>query len=242
MPNPHDNWADYYDSVYEISYGAHYQTLTSLTLQGISGILGKGTIIDYGAGTGRLAIPLKQQGYDVIAVEQSIEMLRVLNAKCAQKGLEIPTHQNRIKDYSNGEADLALALFTVMSYITTEDEMAQSLEAISRHLKPNGYFFFDLPNMVYFLGGQILNIQKPNLKRIVSINSTDSKGIYTYHEICSGGCNGVNFDYQEEFPLRFWSMAEFNENLNTLGLHDTGRVFSEFNGTGSTYKLYQKLK
>jgi hypothetical protein len=57
MTQAHDNWGSLYDYVYEQTYGDFYRDLTVETLDQINQILSSGTIIDYGAGTGRLSIP-----------------------------------------------------------------------------------------------------------------------------------------------------------------------------------------
>ncbi len=57
-PRPHDPWADVYDLAYEEEFGAFYATLTQGTVEAITGLLPpQGSIVDFGAGTGRLAIP-----------------------------------------------------------------------------------------------------------------------------------------------------------------------------------------
>ena len=54
-PEAHDNWAEYYDYVYERTYGPAYTQFNNLTINAIKGILGpKRSILDFGAGTGRL--------------------------------------------------------------------------------------------------------------------------------------------------------------------------------------------
>jgi 2-polyprenyl-3-methyl-5-hydroxy-6-metoxy-1,4-benzoquinol methylase len=68
MKMPHDSWADYYDLVFS-DIDRDY---TKLTLDTIKSILPDGgTIIDFGAGTGRISIPLAKNGYSVTAIEQS---------------------------------------------------------------------------------------------------------------------------------------------------------------------------
>jgi len=56
MEQPHDNWATYYDFVYEKTFGSLYSNLTFETLKAINQILVNGTILDLGAGTGRLVV------------------------------------------------------------------------------------------------------------------------------------------------------------------------------------------
>jgi hypothetical protein len=52
MKQPHDNWAKFYDFVYEKSFGNYYNSLTKENLKVINDILSNGSIIDFGAGVG----------------------------------------------------------------------------------------------------------------------------------------------------------------------------------------------
>jgi SAM-dependent methyltransferase len=86
---PHDSWASVYDRVYEQTFGAFYANLTDTTLAVIASVAPpRGRIVDFGAGTGRLSIPLARAGYAVTAVEQSALMLAVLQAKAVRASLE----------------------------------------------------------------------------------------------------------------------------------------------------------
>ena len=68
---PHDSWAIFYDFVYQKTFGNFYNSLTDETLKVINNIIPYGTIIDFGAGTGRMTIPLKNQDCEMIAVKKS---------------------------------------------------------------------------------------------------------------------------------------------------------------------------
>ena len=240
MKQPHDDWGSYYDFVYEQTFGDFYKNLTNETLKAIKQILNQGTIIDFGAGTGRLAIPLTEQGYSVIAIDKSIGMVNELTRKTNEHNLKIEINNCSISEYQNGEADLAIALFTVLSYSITEDELLNNITNICTHIKNNGYFFFDLPNKVFFNIGRLINIQTNNFKRIVELTDNDDSDIYTYKERCSGFFKEKKFSYEDEFKIRYWTFEKLDKLLAEKGFTDTLETFPQFNSTGSTYKLYKK--
>jgi len=241
MTNAHDNWGSFYDYVYEQTYGGFYRDLTVETLYQINHILPSGTIIDYGAGTGRLSIPLSNQGYKVIAVEKSIGMFDDLKRKLDGIKHAIELHQCSISEYRNGFGDLAIALFTVFSYSITEDELSTNVKNVGKHLKSKGYFFFDLPDSVFFARESLINMESRTFKRKVDLIRNTEKDVYTYREQCSGVLNNQEFSYTDEFKIRYWELSALNKLLNENGLMDTLKTFPEFNMTGSTYKLYQKI-
>ena len=123
MKQPHDNWGTYYDFVYEQTFGSFYDNLTTETLNVINQILPKGTILDFGAGTGRISFPLTEKGYSVIAVEKSSGMVNSFKRKSKEYNLEMKIHNCSISEYENGKAELAIALFTVLSYSIAEIEL-----------------------------------------------------------------------------------------------------------------------
>jgi 2-polyprenyl-3-methyl-5-hydroxy-6-metoxy-1,4-benzoquinol methylase len=240
MKEAHDSWAKYYDFVYETTYGYVYNALTENTLNTIHSILSKGTIIDYGAGTGRISIPLKKQGYEVIAVEKSSEMAKVLEKKAKKENLDIKLFNCSISEYKNGKSDLAIAIFTVLSYSITEEELVNNLKNIINHLNPKGYLFLDLPLELFFANNVIMNIQEEFFSRYVEVLKTEKENIYTYKETCNGIFNGQKFSYEDEFLIRYWDFKTIDEIVKDNGLEIVNENFSQFHNTGSRYKLYQK--
>lgn len=241
MNQPHDNWGACYDYVYEQTFGGYYDALTAETLNVIKHILPDATIIDFGAGTGRLAIPLSERGYKVVAVEKSAGMVNEFKRKLSSGNEEIEIHNCSISEYDGAHADLAIALFTVLSYSISEDELSRNLEAICKSVRSGGYFFFDLPSTLFFQVGRIIQKESAHLNRFVDIAATEQLDIYTYHERCSGVFNGKDFNYEDEFKIRYWKMAVVERILKENGFIGTMQTYPQFNSTGSTYTLFKKL-
>jgi SAM-dependent methyltransferase len=241
MNQPHDNWGEYYDFVYEQTFGGYYDALTAETLNVIKQILPDATIIDFGAGTGRLAIPLAENGHKVVAVEKSAGMVNEFKRKLSRGNAEIEIHNCSISEYDGANADLAIALFTVLSYSISEEELTKNLQAICKSVRSDGYFFFDLPSTLFFQVGRIIQKESANLNRIVDIGATEQLHIFTYHERCSGVFSSKDFSYEDEFKIRYWELSVVEQILNENGFIDTKQTFPQFNSTGSTYKLFKKL-
>ena len=69
-PNPsvgYDCWSTLYDLLYEGTYGEQYHHMTESHLALLDNFAGK--VLDIGAGTGRIAVPLAQRGRTITAVE-----------------------------------------------------------------------------------------------------------------------------------------------------------------------------
>jgi SAM-dependent methyltransferase len=67
--------ADLYDDLYS------WYEPTRAQLDFIEGHAAGGTVVEIGAGTGRLALPLARRGVEVLAVDSSPRMLRILRTK-----------------------------------------------------------------------------------------------------------------------------------------------------------------
>jgi len=187
----HDSWADHYDCVYKLTYGEGYQRFTDQTLDVIRQLEpSPARIVEFGPGTGRLAIPLAQMGYRVTAVEASAEMCRVLKAKAAA-GVEgsvatpcvvcqrssVPTEQRRpvevmvynqsiCQQMPDNGFDLGLCVFTVLNYLVEEDDMHRFATVAASAIRPGGKllvsFVDDMAPMMNIFNGKPKSGKSPN--------------------------------------------------------------------------------
>lgn len=103
------------------------------------------SILDLGCGTGTHAELLAERGYKVCGVDMSPEMLKRASAKVSdwnRMNLSFVNHDIRNLRL-NETFDVVVALFHVMSYQTSNIDIASALETAKKHLKPNGVFIFD---------------------------------------------------------------------------------------------------
>ncbi len=238
MSNPHDLWANVYEQVYEQCFGSFYGELTKELLRVINEMPNTRSIVDFGAGTGRLSIPLAQHGFDVNAVEISRGMCDELLHKAGRENVVLKVHHKCIADYQNTASDLAISIFTVLSYITTEAEMKKSIENIGKRVVSGGHFLFDLPSQLLFQGSQF---ESPTLSRKIEISPLNLPDTYHYQEECRGVFEGREFDYKDDFKIRYWKPEVIDSMLREAGFIDTGVTLPQFQGTYSTYKLYRKI-
>lgn len=240
MNQPHDNWSKYYDFVYQNALGDFYDNVTNKTLNVINELLPKGKVIDYGAGTGRITIPLKKQGYKVIAVERSSGMASEIKKKCKDYCLDIPVHNCSISEFNNEEVDLALALYEVFNYSISEDELKRNIVAIYNQLKPNGYLFFDLLELWFFNLKEIINVSLDDFSHREWLTQHE-ENIYTYHQQGRGVLSGSRFHFSDEFSIRYWDLKAVNDIFAEIGFEEVQNTFPQLSSVSSTYKLYKKL-
>ena len=91
-----------------------------------------GLVLDLGCGTGTMTELLAKEGYDMIGVDNSEEML----AEAMEKRVE------------SGQDILYLSVCDSLNYITEEEELEHVFALVNNYLDPHGIFLFDM-NTIY---------------------------------------------------------------------------------------------
>jgi SAM-dependent methyltransferase len=106
-----------------------------------------GIIADIGAGTGRIAVPLAQQGITVYCVEPSCAMLREFKKKLAENSMlneKIILQRRDAATFSFDRLFPAVFLSGTFDHFLKDDERIAALTNIHRHLTTNGKIIFDV--------------------------------------------------------------------------------------------------
>jgi len=100
------------------------------------------TLAELGSGTGNYSKAFCNLGYEVTGVERSSEMMQVANDK------NIPGFKTILADMSDfnvdQQFDATVALFHVLSYLTTNKQVLSCFKQVAKHLKRGGLFIFDV--------------------------------------------------------------------------------------------------
>ena len=111
-----------------------------------------GEVLELGCGTGRVSIPLIEQGFKVTAIDSSQNMIRVLREKVRnlenRKYIKI-IRGDLTKIKLNKKFNLIIMPFRVFQCLSNVNEQQEALSNIKRHLTPNGLLIFDIyyPNL-----------------------------------------------------------------------------------------------
>ena len=130
-----------------------------------SGLQPGDTVIDFGAGTGRLTIPLLQHGYRVLAVDISRKSLDELNTLAQRLGL---TGLSLTEHLPQDASARAIVGADVLHHV----DMDETLPLLKRALAPDGHLVFSEPgalNPAWYLF-VTLNLDWKVEKRIVNGN------------------------------------------------------------------------
>jgi SAM-dependent methyltransferase len=102
-----------------------------------------GTALEFGIGTGRLALPLSQRGIRVHGIELSPAMAARLQAKPEADGIGVT-----IGDFAtaavSGTFGLAYLVRNTIMNLTTQDAQVECFRNASGHLEPGGCFVIEV--------------------------------------------------------------------------------------------------
>jgi SAM-dependent methyltransferase len=108
---------------------------------------GSQSVLELTSGTGRLSIPLIQAGVPLSCLDNSPEMLAVLQRKLLAKGLSAPVYLMDLCDFSLPDSyDLIIIPFNSFAEISQPDSQRRALTTIRSHLTERGRLICTLHN------------------------------------------------------------------------------------------------
>lgn len=131
----------HYGRVVGESYDELYSSVpdTDLTVERLASWADGGRILEFGLGSGRLALPLAARGLEVHGIEGSVEMEALLRAKPGAEAIR--TTLGNFADTDLGERFelVVLALNTIFGMPDQQQQVA-CFQNAARHLEPGGRF------------------------------------------------------------------------------------------------------
>ena len=160
------------------------------------------SVLDLGCGTGRHALLLAAQGYQVVGIDGSQEMLARAQAQLAAPTLaEVArraTSSSPAPEFVQGDIrsaridrkfDVVVSLFHVMSYHVANDDLKAAFDTAKAHLKPGALFVFDC-----WYGPAVLSI-RPSV-RIRRFEDERISVIRLAEPVLHPNTNSVDVNYQ----------------------------------------------
>lgn len=102
----------------------------------------QGIVVDLACGTGSMTCRLAADGYDMIGIDQSCEMLDIARKKCPDHVLLLQQDMRELDLY--GSASAFVCVCDGMNYLLQEEDLRAVFRRVSLFLDPDGIFVFDL--------------------------------------------------------------------------------------------------
>ncbi len=161
--------------VYDDWYGD--VTDVAATVSRMVGLVGlvdpAGPVLELGAGTGRLAIPLAQAGLGVTAIDSSQEMLDRLHALDADGSVTV-LHGDMVKDLPDGPFAAALIAYNTIFNLLDNGAQQACFSAVAARLAPDGVFVVEafVPELDTLAGSDV-SVRSMAVDRVVlSVSQT----------------------------------------------------------------------
>ena len=105
----------------------------------------EGIIVDLGCGTGSMTELLSEAGYDMIGIDNSIDMLEIAREKSMDSEKQILYLLQDMREFElYGTVHGIVSICDSMNYIVDRDDLVKVLKLANNYLEPRGYFIFDM--------------------------------------------------------------------------------------------------
>ena len=101
----------------------------------------EGLVLELGCGTGKMMTVLGKAGFDMIGVDNSVEMLQIAREKTSQDFLYLLQDMREFELY--GTVKAVISVCDSVNYITKKEELRKVFQLVNNYLDPEGLFIFD---------------------------------------------------------------------------------------------------
>lgn len=181
------------------------------------------TIIDLGCGTGSVLLPLAKEGFEMIGVDLSPEMLTEADHKAMEAGVSVRLACQDMTELDLGEkADCILSLCDSMNYLTEDGELDDAFQSIAQHMKEDSLFLFDMNTEYKFrevLGQNAFGSAEEHAAYIWENDYDEEEKINEYYVSFFIENEDGLYERTEEFHYeRAYSMEEIENGLRAAGM------------------------
>lgn len=177
------------------------------------------SLLELGCGTGN--ITSKLNGYNIIAIDNSDEMLSLAREKSFGRR-NIRFLQADIRDFSlNKDFDMAIAVLDVFNYITDYKELLKVFALVFKHLKKDGLFIFDI-NSAYkiseFIGNNVFSDEVDDTLYVWQGSFDEETKINDYLLTFFQKVSATTYErFDEAHMERAYSLEEIYKGLDQVG-------------------------
>ena len=139
-----------------------------------------GNILELGAGTGRLAIPLIKEGANYTGIEISDEYCQYTKNQLKQYSNSFKIIKNDFRRFNlNKKIDMIFIGFNTFLHLLTDNDVIEFLKSVKKHMHKKTKFYID----IFIPKPEFLYNDNERIKKFEYIDSKTNETIYV-DEIC----------------------------------------------------------
>jgi SAM-dependent methyltransferase len=148
-------------------------------------------VLELAIGTGRIALPLKERGFEVHGIDISDAMVAKLREKPG--GDDIPVTMGNFADVPiDGTFKLIYLVFNTLFALLTQSEQIECMQSVASHLEPGGVFLLEcfVPDLARFDRGQRVSATHVGVDDLlfdVAIHHSAEQRVDSTHVLIQGG-------------------------------------------------------
>jgi SAM-dependent methyltransferase len=137
-------WDEAAAEVYDADWASMFSpSVLAPTVDCLARLADGGPALEFGIGTGRVALPLLGRGAQVSGIELSVPMVDQLRRKIDATALPV-TVGDMATTQVPGDYSLVYLVFNSISNLRTQAEQVECFRNAARHLRPGGRFVIEL--------------------------------------------------------------------------------------------------
>lgn len=180
----------------------------------------QGLVLELGCGTGKLMSLLGNAGFDMIGVDNSVDMLQIAREKTSPEFLYLLQDMREFELY--GTVNAIVSVCDSINYITEEEELKEVFRLVNNYLDPDGIFIFDFNTIHKYkdvIGESVIAEDREDVSFIwfneydeeSHLNDIDLK-VFVQEE------DDIYRKFEEEHIQRGYSLEEIKQMLEESGL------------------------
>lgn len=182
-----------------------------------------GLVLDLGCGTGNMTELLAGNGYDMIGIDLSEEMLEIAAKKKEASALDILYLQQDMREFElYGTVKAVISVCDSMNYILEWEDLCQVFSLVNNYLDPGGIFIFDLnTEYKYAQMGEETIAENREDGSFIWDNFYDSQEKINEYDLTlfvKEGEEGLYRKYEEIHYQRAYSLEEIRRAIEKAGM------------------------
>ncbi len=224
---PYETWADY---IYTLLQDYHIST---------------GLMLDLGCGTGTLTNLMADKGFDMIGLDNSIEMLEIAREKSLDKEKNILYLLQDMREFElYGTVSSIISVCDSLNYILDLDDLTTVFQLANNYLDPKGIFIFDFKTEAYYknvLGENIIAEDRDTMSFIWDNYYDEESKINEYLlSLFIQNHDNLYEKFVEEHYQRAYSIEDICTAVKASGLEfiTCYDAFTKNNATSTSERIY----